>query len=99
MTTLSCSCGSVMPLVTTLVPHVLVCPACGERFQAVDDARGTTCITVLGRDPAWAPPTFAPSPGIWRTLAMIFMLRKFAERDGVRFGIPRRKREADDSKA
>lgn len=60
MTSLSCSCGAVMPLVPSQVPHVLVCPGCGVRFQTIDSADGTTTITVLGVDPAWEPPKFEP---------------------------------------
>lgn len=77
-------------------PNVLTCPGCGVRFEVVDEASGTTRITILGRDEAWTPPTFAPPPGVWRALSMIFLLREFAARDGERFGIPRRRREVVD---
>lgn len=49
-----------MPLVPSQVPHVLVCPGCGVRFQTIDSADGTTTITALGVDPAWEPPKFEP---------------------------------------
>lgn len=97
MTELSCSCGSVLPIgyaqPICQPPSVMTCPGCGQQFEAADDGMGTMRVTVLGRDPDWAAPTFAPSLGIWRSLAMIFMLRKFAESDAERFGLRLRRQD------
>jgi hypothetical protein len=86
--TITCDCGvrlttgigaSIWP------PQLLTCPGCTRRFQ-VDTANDTVGVTHLGRE---TEAVDGPLQSIdtktvrasWKTLGMLWLLGRFAERD------------------
>jgi hypothetical protein len=89
LTTLTCACGTSLPIAYGHVaypPTFDTCHGCGQRYSMANHGDRVT-ITILGVDPAAAEPlTSAAEVGnVWRTLGLAYLLQRFAERDAKAF--------------